>query len=113
MLVQEVIDHCDGFLGVLTLGRPMECHAAVGVCTARDEVIEELYVAVRGDDVEDLQREVMPTWCATKATFVVSIFIRLVDIRTVVKKPVEGFSVMRKVPGSLSVKCGRMKVGLQ
>lgn len=34
----------------------MECHAAVGVCTARDEVVEQLYVvAVCGDDVEDLQ----------------------------------------------------------
>ena len=55
MFIQEVVDHCDGFLGVLTLGCPMKCHAAVRVCTTGDEVVEQLYVAVRSDEIEDLQ----------------------------------------------------------
>lgn len=54
VLIQEMIDHSDGFLGVRTFTRAVEGHAAMRVRAAGYEVVEQLYIPCCGDIVEDL-----------------------------------------------------------
>ena len=42
VLVEEVVDHGDGFLGIAALGRAVEGYAALRVCTAGYDVVEQL-----------------------------------------------------------------------
>jgi hypothetical protein len=72
----------------------MERYAELRVCSPRDKVIEQLYVSPRCDTIENLQREVMMAVQYSKIVAVLPILICTVDVRAMVKQPIQGLPFM-------------------
>ena len=110
MLIEEMVDHGDGFLGIATLARAVEGYAALRVCTAGYEVVEQLYIGRRGNEIQDLEGVVACGIDSAHRIFIASGFVCAIGVRAVVDQPVKGFPVVCKMPGDvlghlLSVMC--------
>jgi hypothetical protein len=55
VLVQEMVYHCDGLVWIVTLAGPVEGHAALRIRAAGDDVVKQLRIPRRGDEVEDFE----------------------------------------------------------
>lgn len=72
----------------------MERYAELRVCSPRDNVIEQLYVSPRCNTIENFQRVVMMAVQYSLEVTVLAILICTVDVRAIIKQPIQGLPVM-------------------
>ena len=94
VFIEEMVDHADGFLGVATLARAMESYAALRVRTACYQVVEQVYIARRSNNIQDLERAVACGIDAAHRVLIASEFVCATGVRTVVDQPVKGFPII-------------------
>jgi hypothetical protein len=97
-----MVYHCDGFVWIVALAGPVEGHAVLRIRAAGDDVVKQLRIPRRGNEVEDFEG-VVACAASSKRICNFSVLIYTTGVRTVVDQPVEGFAVMGKIPGDLSV----------